>query len=159
MRFYKIPIVGLDMYRISMSGDISSQYGRKNILKRHIGKRGYCYQRLVVSGRTQKSFYTHRLLMITFTPVYNHAQLVVNHINGDKLDNSLENLEWCTRGENVRHATYSGLNYSKLNREDVLEIRRLIKEGYKNAEIAKMFMVSDCAIYAIKTGRNWSWLN
>lgn len=56
----------------------------------------------------RKHVKTHRLLALAFLPnPYNKPQ--INHINGIKTDNRLDNLEWCTSGENTRHAFQTGL--------------------------------------------------
>ena len=50
----------------------------------------------------------HRLVAETWIPNPNHYK-EVNHINGDKSDNRVENLEWTTRSENIRHSYRTGL--------------------------------------------------
>jgi len=64
--------------------------------KPHTGKQSI-YERL------------HRLICMSYKPIPNSYQLEVNHINGNKLDNSLSNLEWVTQKENLDHAWITGL--------------------------------------------------
>ena len=47
----------------------------------------------------------HRLVACTFIPNYDETKMEVNHINEDKTDNRVENLEWCDRDYNVHHGT------------------------------------------------------
>jgi len=52
----------------------------------------------------------HRLTAIAFNPIENDCEMDVNHIDGNKHNNAIENLEWCTREENLLHASRIGLN-------------------------------------------------
>ena len=86
-----------------------SNYGRvKNIETGKIligDKNNYGYRRVVLrDGKDTKKVFVHRLVMMTFSPVENMESLQVNHIDGDKENNSLENLEWVTQSENEIHA-------------------------------------------------------
>lgn len=60
-------------------------------------------------GDVREKRKVHRLVMETFNPVPNADELDVNHIDGNKKNNNLSNLEWCTRQENLIHAVNTGL--------------------------------------------------
>lgn len=93
----------------------------------------------------------------------------VNHKNGDKHDNSVKNLEWCTKSENEKHAWKNGLKRDvatkgelhgmhKLSRKDVEYIRENhIRNGgsMKTGRLAKMFSVNPQTITEIVSERIW----
>jgi len=94
-------IPGLDgSYEVSDIGNVKRTYSesRERILKNQYDKAGYAY---VVIGKKLKLI--HRLVGQTFIPNPENKEQI-NHINGEKGDNRVENLEWATRSENVRHA-------------------------------------------------------
>ena len=89
----------------------------------------------------------------------------VNHINGNKEDNSTENLEWCTQEYNNFHAYNSNLlnRYedrpeAKLTKEKVLQIPKLIKQGATTDDLKNLFNVSRRCIDNIFEGKNWTGL-
>lgn len=69
-----------------------------------------------------KNYYVHRLLAETFIPNPENKP-EVNHIDGNRQNNALENLEWCTRIENVAHAMKTGLKIytNKLTKKEFLD--------------------------------------
>lgn len=73
------------------------------IYKTQINKNGYKQIGLITLEGKSKKFYVHRLVAEYFC---NNVDLKkdVNHKNGDKTDNRAVNLEWCTRGENLKHS-------------------------------------------------------
>ena len=105
-----VDIVGYEgTYSINKNGDIISHFenGKVEYRKFLINETGYCYIQLWKNNKG-KSLKIHRLVAQSFIPNPNNKPHV-NHKNGIKTDNRVENLEWCTRSENMIHAYSNGL--------------------------------------------------
>ena len=101
------PIQNFPLYDCSSYGRIRNhKTGR--ILKTHINTRGYEHLTLRKNNEPHTER-VHRLVALTFLPTSNPERLDVNHIDGNKLNNHVSNLEWCTRSENIRHGIENGL--------------------------------------------------
>lgn len=98
-------------YWISTSSAIYNESANK-FLTAYQNKYGYYEIQLRSNKNTSITFRFHRLLMMCFRPHPNQDNLDVNHRNGNKYDNYLWNLEWCTRSENLKHASSIGLRRS-----------------------------------------------
>lgn len=100
----KIEYLG-DNYTIDIDGVVKNLQGR--VIKHNISNSGYKYVTLKINGKTSGRF-IHRAICIAFKENYSNKEYV-NHIDGDKLNNSIDNLEWVTASENNIHAYNNGL--------------------------------------------------
>lgn len=153
------------LYEISNYGRVKSYRIKPEgvILKLCDNGNGYKYVSLSMNGKRNKR-YIHRLVAIHFidNPL---GKEEVNHINGDKSKNSVDNLEWVNSSENKQHALNTGLmgtgekHYAaKLTYEKVKEIRELAENSvYNNREIGEMFGVSRATIWDITSNRTWNY--
>lgn len=106
-----------------------------------------------------KTFRIYRLLAIHFIPNPENKPCI-NHLDGNRMNIDLPNLEWCTHSENMIHAVKNGLaggqfpkgskHYkAKLTKEDIINIRSLKLQGHSAKHLAKVFNVNDRHIHRI----------
>lgn len=149
-------------YMINPDGRIfSNKYNR--ILKSGDRVGGYVHVGLTKNGRS-KTIRVHRLIAETFIPnPENKPQ--VNHIDCNKQNNRVSNLEWCTRQENIDHAVDNGLmigpkckigKNTKLKGFQVIEIRKKYKSfKYSQPMLAREYGVSQMTICKIVNRKIW----
>ncbi|OZI74551.1 HNH endonuclease [Bordetella genomosp. 12] len=122
---------------------------------------GYPVARLTDSAGKQRTMLVHRLVALSWLP-NPHGLPEVNHINGDPADPRAENLEWCTRSHNVRHAYRNGLiaiddawrsrtaamglSTRRLSMTDAETIRALVAAGSRQYQVAEQYGLSRAAI-------------
>ena len=98
-------------YMISNLGNIKSlnykRTGKEQLLKQNINGRGYCYVNISINNK-YKNILIHREVAKSFIPT-NNEKLDINHKDGNKQNNRVDNLEWCTRSQNIQHAFDNGL--------------------------------------------------
>jgi hypothetical protein len=156
-------IKGFENYAVDEQGNVFSlpKKTRKGtrILKYNISNNGYAMLDLCKDGKI-KRFLVHRLIAETLLPNPDNKPQV-NHKNGNKLDNRIENLEWNTRSENQKHSIQIGLrttngeknSQSKLTEQDVLYIRNSKENG---SILDKKFNISRSTICDIRKNRSWT---
>lgn len=147
------------LYCVSSDGHIKNK--KRNLMVReYLGKDGYL--RVQLHGKTML---IHRIVATVFIPNQKKA-LEVNHKDGNKQNNSISNLEWVTRSENLCHAYKMGLKSSKgtrnsrhkLTEKDVEYIRHNYIKGdktYGAIALSKTFGVAHQTICAVVSGQNW----
>lgn len=124
---------------------------------------GYLRVKLRLGMNSRITRNVHRLVMLNFLPPED-TSLDVNHKDGVKTNNCVDNLEWCTRKHNVIHSYEMGLASNKGQRHpralfkdsDIPIIHEMRKEGYKLKEIAEKYGVHISTISKITTGKHWS---
>lgn len=159
------PAKGLeDRFEVSNRGRVRNIHSG-TILKPFIAC-GYRTIRIYIKDNKEKNFSIHRLVAVTFIPnPENKPQ--VNHIDGIKTNNNVENLEWVTPKENADHAFRTGLRTaigskhpnSKLTEAIVEEIKRDYVRGSKQfgaRSLARKYGVNQKAIYSIIHNETWT---
>jgi hypothetical protein len=153
-------------YYISSFGRVKSTgHGKDKYLKPMKTYKGYLCVDLRKPGY-RKTIPVHRLVAIAFIPNIN-GYTQVNHIDCNKENNHVENIEWCDQSHNQLHAFANGLisragvknSQAILTEKEVLEIYKLLStHKYTHSEIASRYNVTKHAVGDINTGRSWAHL-
>jgi hypothetical protein len=143
-------------YLVSNYGFVKSKRFNRP-LKPQINSCGYGR---VAIGKNNQRYFVHRLVAITFLGEAKNK--IVNHKDGNKLNNSLLNLEWMTYKQNTQHAVETGLRKIAPTAKLTLEQANFIKKELKSDAtlngmkiLAKKYDVSLWAIKDIKLKRTW----
>lgn len=137
-------------------GEIKQRRRKGRILAyRCMSNSGYHYL-TICSKRGHRTTFIHRLVWAAFNNVDFYEKFVVNHKNGVKTDNRIENLESCTYYQNSMHSRISlRKKGKKLNLDDVIEIIKLSSSGMMTKDIAKKYGIVRQAVSGILTARWW----
>ena len=158
-----------NLYAIEQDGRVWS-YSAKKYMKLKEDKDGYFALSLKNNNGGYSKFGVHRLLMIAFNPIENMENMQINHKDGNKKNNSLENLEWVTCQENLAHARKTGLNKTfgqiginhpnnKITEEEAKKIISLFNQGKTPSEILKQVPNATRSIVnSITHNRTWKHL-
>jgi hypothetical protein len=103
-----VEVYNYPMYVIDQQGNVYKKSSGKK-LKHAKNHKGYEQVYLYYTNKDKATVLIHRALMSTFCPCENMDILQVNHKDGNKLNNNLGNLEWCTNRENMDHAVINNL--------------------------------------------------
>ena len=162
------------LYQVSNRGRVKSLERivmRKNgrpysvpelIKERQIDHKGYDRIGLNKNGK-KKRFFVHRLVLQAFNQSSDET-LEVNHIDGNKLNNNVENLEWVTSSENSIHAFENNLHNHQGERNtnasitdsEAKEIKKLKGKGLTQKEVGEMFGTTNYVVANIWNRRGWT---
>ena len=131
-------------YQITTEGKLYNTKTKK-WLKGQINKNGYLTYNITIEG-VKKRLYAHRMVAETYL-INPENKSQVNHKDGNKLNNSVDNLEWVTPKENIVHAVINGLNDSRKKIYCFNKRKELICTYESIAKLCEL------------TGFNQSWLN
>lgn len=163
-------IKNFEYYYVDEHGNVySEKTGKLKKLSPILTHYGYYDVGLTNSSGTKK-MYIHRLVAESFINNPNNLPQV-NHIDGNKLNNNVSNLEWCTLKDNLKHARENGLNTScnvipngrgekntrsKLTEMQVLEIRQKASTGIKHKQLGIEYDVAEGTISGIVSRFRWT---
>lgn len=143
-------------------GRVFSKISNK-FLRQRLNEFGYLITTITTSQNNYKSYRVHRLVAETYLPNPENKR-EVNHIDGDKANNNVDNLEWSTSKENKKHARDNGY-YDKtvgeshhltyITEKDVRAICELLQDGRRNKEVADHFGFPLHLVTSIKCRRSW----
>lgn len=159
-------IIGYEgFYQVSNLGNVKRlnyrNSGKERCLKNYLSHIGY-YKICLSKNSKVITVNVHRIISQAFIPnPENKSQ--VNHKDGNKLNNNVENLEWVTSKENTQHAHNIGLintskgedrNFSKLTEKQVLEIRKIGKLKTQ-IELSRIYNVNQSLISYVLNNKIW----
>lgn len=115
-------------------------------------KRGYYQFSVVNTDSSISKISLHRAVLSTFDPNSDMYTLQINHKDGIKSNNNLENLEWCTNIENMHHA-YKNQLIKNLSDDELMHIITLINQGCTDFEISQQSPATEATVTCIRLKR------
>ena len=178
---YNMKDIGFSRYCITKSGEVYSLFSNR-YMSQNKSHNGYVTVNIVSDNGKSFTKKIHRLVLQVFKPIENDKDMQVNHIDGNKENNNLSNLEWLTYEENMIHAHQTnliGANFSNehtvfpeehelifsdyremiSSRKDIDEelvhvIYQRLQDGYRICDLSKMIGVKDYTIKGLVNNPN-----
>jgi len=155
------PIPGFKNYEVSQYGNVHCLI-TGSIVADIIDGKGYHIRKITDSSNIKRDMPLHRLIALAW--IYNDDPVnktQVDHIDGNKDNNSLKNLEWVTPQENINRARQNKLNNSKpsdhtrMDKDTVKKLYLYCKNnpGYTTKDVSKMFKCSQATVRNIMSGK------
>lgn len=141
------------IYKINKKGEVKSlnriKRGKggstivvkEKILKQSLDRKNGYLMVTLTKNEKRKNYRIHKLVANLFIPNPNNYPQV-NHIDGNKFNNTVDNLEWCTPQENIQHAWKNGLNYISEKHKTIAS--QTAKERWKKYRNQKNINIGDC---------------
>lgn len=159
----RLKSIDRDIYAVRNGKKIMLKHIHERIIPYFVDRDGYAKHNLY-DRENKRGTTAHRLVMETFGEP-NLKGLQINHKDGDKLNNCITNLEWCTSKENINHAIIMGLRPDrfgekapnvKMKEADIIAIREMYKNGVMQIDIARIYNLSIPYVSDIVTRKSWS---
>lgn len=149
-------------YYITEEGKVWSTKTQK-FLSTNLDKDGYIKVSLCsvdLPPGKRHSYSVHRLVLENYRPTDNMSLMQVNHIDGDKTNNNINNLEWVTVAQNIKHAVNNNLRAkingsAKLTKDQVIQIYIASHQGESNVSLAQKYNIHPDSVGRIKNKRLW----
>lgn len=148
--YRKEPVIGFEEYQVNTSGVVYSKKGRP--LKYSVNPRGYRMVVLCMQGKT-KAFAIHTLVAKQFLGEHAPEKNQVNHIDGNKQNNVIDNLEWVTPKENTVHAR-DVLHHMHMGADNCNARAIVAYDPQTGAEAFRFDSIADAGRYFVKPGKN-----
>lgn len=154
--------LNLSKYSITPDGSVYSHYSNR-FLKNYKGTDGYYRLTLITDDGETKYYRVNRLVALVYCAGFTEDK-VVNHKDGNKLNNLFSNLEWVSVSENTIHAIQNELQtkvggYDISSIEVVHEVCRMLEQGYRNSDISTILNISTTRIQEIKNKTHFKFIS
>lgn len=152
-----LSFIGLPKHAITKGGRVYSHHSNRFLSPCMRGE--YLAIGVYFEGK-RISHSIHRLVALAYIP-NPEDKPCVNHIDGNKLNNDVSNLEWTTYSENAIHAVETGLkgqtinHYRNISDEDVRCVCRMLQDGYRVKDVVDSLGISQAMVSSIKRGDNY----
>lgn len=153
-------VVGASLYMVNDIGDVFSKKSNRK-LKTHKSIFGYINVTIKYDDGIYRCRKVHKLMAESFIENIGNMP-IVNHINGKRSDNRIENLEWCTHSYNVKDGVDRRIkniekyNTSKLSPEAVLSVITFLNCGFNCKQISESLGVHSTTVQLIKRKKTWA---
>lgn len=153
-------------FEVSKTGVVRNKFS-KYVYSLETTNKGYLRVNTRDSQGKPLKYSVHRLVAIAWIPNPDNLPQV-NHKNGIKVDNRVDNLEWCTASYNQLHSIANGLkevqygqdvSSSVISDATAIKICEMIQDGYRNCDISDLLDVNRSVIKDIRIGKAWSWIS
>lgn len=116
-------------------------------------------------NKARKKYYVHKLVAEIWISKPSDKHIYVTHLDGNKKNNQVSNLEWHTKESLIernrenrlksKKIRKKNISNSKLKESDIVLLKSMLRRGVTQSKIAKMFCISEMQVTRIKRGENW----